>query len=39
MGFGAAKEVGFYPDVGDVALGGDSTGSGGGPASSSICNT
>ena len=39
MGFGAAKGVGFYPDVGDVALGGDGTGSGGGPASSRICNT
>ena len=38
MGFRATKEVGFYPDVGDVALGGDGTSSGGGPASSSIRN-
>ncbi|KAJ9674549.1 hypothetical protein PVL29_023845 [Vitis rotundifolia] len=39
MGFGAAKGVWSYPDVGDVVLGGDGTGSGGGSASSSICNT
>ena len=43
MGFGAAKGVWSYPDVGDVVLGGDGSGSGsgsgGGSASSSICNT
>ena len=39
MGFGPAKGVWSYPDVGDVVLGGDGTGSGGGSASSSICNT
>ena len=33
------ERVGSYPDVGDVVLGGDGTGSGGGSASSSICNT
>ena len=33
------ERVGSYPDVGDVVLGGDGIGSGGGSTSSSICDT
>ena len=33
------ERVGSYPDVGDVVLGGNGIGSGGGSTSSSICNT
>ena len=39
MGFGAAKRGGVLSRCRDVALDGDSTGSGGGSASFSICST